>query len=416
MKNLLFLTPELPYPPQSGGKVKSLRLLDALAERYEVTLASPLKMDDPKHRAAFAKRSPCVNHLHRRVNVARSAASLARSYLSGVPLNVHRTYDPVLAREVKRLAADMDVILVDHYEVAAYVPQNFRGTVIYHAHNAYHQLWERYARLPGNALVRVAARIEAVRVRRAETAIARRADLVFAAPNDAQLLIEAGIDPEKIEHTYHLGDDLQLELPPLRFGASKRRLMYVGYLAWEANTLGLLWFLENVWPDLLEVHPDLEFDIVGKDPDERLQTLAAIYPGLHLHGFVEDLQTIYDGARVSVAPLLFGSGMKVKVLDSMARGMPTVTTPVGAEGIDCKSGCELLVAENAEAMVDGVLELLNNEILWKQMSCASRDLIARKYTWRALFNHMHNAIDATLGQRSRPRVESLGPAPVLHHG
>jgi hypothetical protein len=59
MKKLLFITPELPYPPQSGGKVKSLKLLDALAERYAVTLVSPLKVDDAAHRQAFAERSPC---------------------------------------------------------------------------------------------------------------------------------------------------------------------------------------------------------------------------------------------------------------------------------------------------------------------------------------------------------------------
>ena len=416
MKNMLFLTPELPYPPQSGGKLKSLRLLDAMAERYKVTLASPLKVDDAKHITAFGKRSPCVAHLHRRVNIPRSAANLVKSYLGGVPLNVYRTYDPVMAAEVRRLAIDKDVILVDHYEVAAYVPSNFKGTVIYHAHNAYHQMWERFARLPGNPLLRIAAHLEAARVRRIETAIARRANLVFAAPNDAELLIRSGIDAEKIEHTYHLGDDTQLELPPLRFGASKRRIMYVGFLGWEANTLGLLWFLENVWPKLIEVLPDLEFDIVGKDPDERLQTLAAIYPGIHLHGFVEDLQSIYDGARVSVAPLLFGSGMKVKVLDAMARGMPTVTTPVGAEGIDCKSGQELLIADDAQAMADGVLELLNNELLWKQLSTSSRDLIARKYTWRTLFYHMHEAIDVALRRDTRPRAAEILPTPVLQHG
>ena len=89
MKKLLFITPELPYPPQSGGKVKSLKLLDALAERYQVTLVSPLKAEDALHRDEFAARSPCTEHIHRRVDVARSARSLVTSYLNQPIYSTH---------------------------------------------------------------------------------------------------------------------------------------------------------------------------------------------------------------------------------------------------------------------------------------------------------------------------------------
>ena len=393
MKKLLFITPELPYPPQSGGKVKSLKLLDALAERYEVTLVSPLKVDDAEHRHGFEERSPCVEHVHRRVNVPRSARSLVASYVSGRPLNVQRSYDSTLAAQVRTLAPDFDVIFIDHYEVAAYLPPRFQGLVVYHAHNAYHQLWSRYARLPGNPLLRAASFFEAVRVRSAEMRIAERADLVFASPNDARTLIDNGLDRAKVANTYHLGDDAQLDLPSLTFSATQKKIMYVGLLGWEANVVGLLWFIENVWPRLLQQHPDLEFDIVGKNPDERLTAAVEIYPGINLHGFVENLETVYREARVSVAPLLFGSGMKVKVLDAMARGMPTVTTPVGAEGIDYTEGRELVVASSAEAMADATLELLENEARWTDMCNASRALIRARYTWRQLFGEMHDAMD-----------------------
>ena len=333
-----------------------------------------------------------------------------------MPLTVHRSYDRALAAEVRRLAAQHELILIDHYEMAAYLPADYRGTVVYHAHNAYHQLWNRYARLPGSLAMRAAAQFEALRVRRAETAIAHRADLVFAAPNDAAFLAAAGVGKYKIADTFHLGDDRQLLLPALRFAQTEKRLMYVGYLGWEANTRGLLWFLENVWPSLLEHHPDLQFDIVGKHPDDRLQTLAAIYPGIRLHGFVDDLQTIYSRARVSVAPLLFGSGMKVKVLDAMARGMPTVTTPVGAEGIDCVNDLHLAVADSAGAMAAATLRLLEDADQWARMSSASRALISDRYTWSALFDSMHAAIDRVLRTRAVASAAPPQQQPVLVHG
>ena len=67
--NLLFITPELPYPPQSGGKVKSLKLLESLCERYTVDLASPLKLDDTEHTAELQAATTCRNYLHAELDV-----------------------------------------------------------------------------------------------------------------------------------------------------------------------------------------------------------------------------------------------------------------------------------------------------------------------------------------------------------
>lgn len=396
MKKLLFITPELPYPPQSGGKVKSMKLVHALAERYRVTFASPLKLDDSGHLASFEDVSPCDNHLHAPVDVPRSVGNLAASYLQRKPLNVRRTLDEGLQQRIADIAGEHDIIVLDHYEVFPYLPHDYRGLVIYHAHNAYFKIWERYASLPGNPAMRVAAWLEATRVRRYETSVARRADLVFAAPNDARELVATGVDPQKIHDTYHLGDDSQLDLPELCYEDSRKKLMYVGFLGWEPNIQGLLWFIEEVWPHLLCKHPDLQFDIVGKNPDKRLKTAVAPHQGITLTGYVPDLQTVYRESRISVAPLLFGSGMKVKVLDAMARGMPIVTTSVGAEGIEAENGRHLLVEDDPVRMAERIEHLLDNPELWNRLQTASRELVHQQYTWRRLFSEMHRTIDQGL--------------------
>jgi glycosyltransferase involved in cell wall biosynthesis len=249
--------------------------------------------------------------------------------------------------------------------------------------------------------MRLAAYLEAHRVRRFEAAVAGRADLVFAAPNDARELVDAGVPTDKIQDTYHLGDDTQLALPELRFEDTCEKLMYVGFLGWEPNVQGLLWFIENVWPMLETRHPGLCFDIVGKNPDERLQAAVADCPAIRLTGYVADLQTVYRDSRVSVAPLLFGSGMKVKVLDAMARGIPTVTTSVGAEGIEVEDRVQLMIADDPSDMAGRIDELLLDRIIWERLQVASRALIRRQYTWQRLFHSMHGAIEACLKERRR---------------
>ena len=173
MKKLLFITPELPYPAQSGGKVKSLKLLQALAERYQVTLACPLKLEDASFVEEFHAISPCSNHLHDAVNVPRSPGNLVRSYLRGIPLNVHRTHSKQLQADIASVAGEHDVVFLDHYEVYPYLPQEYEGLTVYHAHNAYFKMWQRYAQLPGNPAMRLAAYLEARRVRNYETSVAK---------------------------------------------------------------------------------------------------------------------------------------------------------------------------------------------------------------------------------------------------
>ena len=413
MRKLLFVTPELPYPGQSGGKVKSLKLLQALAERYQVTLACPLKLDDASYVEEFHSISPCCEHLHEAVNIPRSPASLISSYLRRVPLNVHRTHGQRLRNDIASVAGEYDVIFLDHYEVFPYLPREFEGLTVYHAHNAYFKMWQRYSRLPGNPAMRLAASFEAKRVMNYEAAVASSTDLTFAAPNDARELKFLGVADDKLYDTFHLGDDQQLELPELHHADTAKKLMYVGFLGWEPNAQGLLWFIEQVWPQLVERHPDLRFDIVGKNPDQRLRAAAENWQGISLRGFVPDLQEIYRDSRVSVAPLLFGSGMKVKVLDAMARGMPTVTTSVGAEGIDIEHGKHLLVADDPTDMAREIDRLLSDAKLWQRLQVNSRALISERYTWRQLFTQMHRTLETCL--RTVESNQSRVQARCLQH-
>jgi glycosyltransferase involved in cell wall biosynthesis len=414
MKKLLFITPELPYPPQSGGKVKSLKLLHALAEKYQVTLACPLKMEDAQYVEEFYAISPCAHHLHQEVRILRTPGNLILSYLRGIPLNVHRTYNEQLQNNIAALASEQDIVFLDHYEVYPYLPTDYQGMAVYHAHNAYFKMWERYAQLPGNPVMRAVAYMESRRVKKYETAVSNNTDLSFAAPNDALELAKAGASKDKLHNTFHLGDDQQLQLPELQYAHTEKKLMYVGFLGWEPNSQGLLWFIEKVWPKLVEGHPDLQLDIVGKGPGQRLQDAAAKWTGITLKGFVPDLQKIYNSSRVSVAPLMFGSGMKVKILDSMARGMPTVTTSVGAEGIDVEHGTHILIADEPAKMATYIDQLLNDLDLWLYLQKNSRALITERYTWRQLFIQMHRTMES--GLRDKMKAVSRQTEQGMQHG
>jgi len=308
-------------------------------------------------------------------------------------LNVLRSGSERLRQQIADVADQYDVILLDHYESAQYLPPNFKGKVILHTHNATYLMWERYAQSDANLAFRLATWLEARRVKAYERAACKRADLVFASPNDIDSLVAIGAEREKFRVTYHLGDDSQLELPALNFDQTEEALLYIGTLSWEANVDGLLWFFEAVWPKIQARHPKLHFYIVGGKPDPRLTAAAQPLSGITFTGFVDDLEPYFLRARLFMAPLRFGSGIKVKVLNAMCRGLPTITTSVGSEGLVAQHMQHLSITDDAPSMVESMDQLLTDSKMWTLMETQSRELVREHYTWKKVLGFMVDEIE-----------------------
>jgi glycosyltransferase involved in cell wall biosynthesis len=391
-KRVLMITIELPYPATSGGRMKSWNMLKVLAKHYELGLIAPLKYGEELV-PEFSKQVELTEFHHDQVDIQRTALNLVKSYLQAGPLNVLRSGSKKLKLAVAEIADNYDIILLDHYESFQYLPDDYQGKVILHTHNATYLMWDRYATTGNNFAIRSACALEARRVKAYELKAVERADLVFAAPNDIDSLVAIGGQREKFRETFHLGDDSQLSLPCLDFNRTDESLLYVGTLSWEANIDGLLWFFREVWPEVKAGHPSLRFLIAGGNPDARIVQAAQTLDGVELLGFVDDLEPLFNRARLFMAPLLFGSGIKVKVLNAMCRGLPTITTPVGAEGLAVENMTHLSISEDAPQMVDAIKQLLSDNSTWDRLRDQSRTLVEQRYTWKRVLGYMTDEMD-----------------------
>lgn len=391
-QKLLMISIELPYPANSGGRVKSWNMLSYLSNHFSVSLACPIKYGD-EYLDNFSQAVELEEFLYERVEEPRSPKNLVKSYLKSVPLNVLRSSSNTLKERIASVSQKYDIILIDHYEAAQYLPSNFAGKVIFHAHNATYLMWDRYAKEGNNWIMRNIAKCEAKRVAKFESDICRRSDLFFASPNDIDNLSRIGADQSQARETYHLGDDTQLYLPSIKFEETDKRLLYVGTLSWEANVDGLLWFIDHVWPEIKANNPNLILDIAGGNPAQRLVDKVAQTQDIELLGFVEDLEPLFQRSRVFIAPLTFGSGIKVKVLNSMCRGLPISTTSVGAEGIDADHFTHLCIDDKASDMVRSIDRLLHDQALWETLEQKSRERVRDKYTWDRVLGYMVSEIN-----------------------
>jgi glycosyltransferase involved in cell wall biosynthesis len=372
--------------------MKSWNMLTFLSHHYHVGLACPLKYGSDKL-AEFQRRTELRHFLHDTVEIPRNGKSLLQSYLHTMPLNVYRSRSPALKREIAAIADQYDILLIDHYEASQYIPANYRGQIVLHTHNATYLMWERFAKSDANVAFRLATYLEAQRVKRYELAATKRSQLIFASPNDIDSLVEIGVERQKCRVTYHLGDDSQLDLPALKFEQTEKALLYIGTLNWEANVDGLMWFLESVWPTLKQKHPDLHFYVIGGNVDARLLEKGKTLDDIEFLGFVDELEPYFLRARLFMAPLRFGSGIKVKVLNAMSRGMPTVTTSVGNEGLLAKHMQHLAITDDAESMIDATDKLLTDKAQWEMLEKNSRTLVREHYTWKQVLGHMVEEIE-----------------------
>lgn len=393
-KKILFLSTQLPYPPKSGGTIKSWNYVEHLAKSNSLTVACLLKENDEDFVEEFRQNVKLENFIGKKLNIGRNGVNLLKSYLFSASLNVFRNFSNEFAKKVQEASKNAEVIVVDHYEVFQYVPNNFKGKVILHTHNAEFMLWQRMSELEmSNPIKKLILKWEANRVKRYEKKIFDQSNLIYSTPSDIELYKNSGFDVSKHAITYHLGNDKLLELPKLEFEATDLALTFMGTLSWEPNIDGLLWFIRECWPKIIDKHPKSKLYVLGAKPDNRIVDAAQAYNGIEFTGFVKELEKYLSKTRVFLVPLRFGSGMKVKVLDGLYRGVPMVSTSVGAEGLEVRNTHEIMIADEADEFANHCIRLLEDQKLWCSLRDKSRIVGKDKYRWETLFQSMEKAFN-----------------------
>ncbi len=376
---VLFLTPEVPFPAESGGTIKTASVLSHLRERHEVHTLSFRRRELTEAQARWCDETGKVETVP--LSRGRNPWNLARSYLSGLPLSVERNRSRDMASLAShRLQEGFDALFVDSWLMAQYLPEGFPGLALLHEHNAEYLLWERQALCEANPLLRALLRLEAGRARRYERAMLRHFHTVFTVSEaDRHALAALGVDPQRLRALPNLPDPELLDRPALSFEATEPVVLYFGTLSWQPNVEGLHFFLREVFPQVRAHMPDVRFVIAGRDAPSALRRLAQRTKGVDFLGPVRDAERLYRRARMFVEASRSGGGTRLKVLNALARGLPVVTTPQGAEGLEVTLGQHLLVAADAAGITEAVLRLMADDGLWRGLSENGRALIRRRY-------------------------------------
>lgn len=159
-------------------------------------------------------------------------------------------------------------------------------------------------------------------------------------------------------------------------------LVMVRGMSYTPNVLGARFLVREVLPRVWARRRDVHLYIVGKDPAPEVRVLAG--RGVTVTGAVPDVRPYLERAILTVVPVLRGGGTRLKILEAMAAGVPVVTTPDGAAGLELRHGEEAWVFRSAAEMAEAILMLLSDPARARRMAVAARSRVERDYDWRVI--------------------------------
>jgi len=238
---------------------------------------------------------------------------------------------------------------------------------------------------------------EALRLKGLELELTRSADVAVTVSDVERAILSEAVPETEVVIVPLAHVDGGDRSPPR--SARRPEILLVGYWAHPPNESAARVLLDEVWPALAARDPELRVVLVGAQPPEWLVAAGAASGGrIVVTGHVPDVAPFLESAWCSLVPLRFGAGVKGKVLSSLAHGLPTVGTSIAWEGIPITDGVDGLVAEAPEAMVESVLRLRADPVLWSRLNEAGPRLVGEHFSFAAARSAIIGALEHSLAR------------------
>jgi glycosyltransferase involved in cell wall biosynthesis len=377
----VLVTKFAPLPADSGGKRRSLAILERLAARGPTVLcAFDEGAGDLEGLRALGVDVRLATWPPSRLDMLRGGArtrtfSSARFWSSSL-----RKLVLAATRE-----ASTDVLQIEYAQLASYgqgAPAKVRTLDL---HNIESSLFKSYGSLRGGA-TRLALNAEARLLRRTELGALDSFDLVAVVSDTDRARLPDG--RAEVIVCPNGWDDTGI-LPP----SNEPVVVFVALMGWAPNVDAAVFLGSEIWPLVRRELPEARLVLVGRDPDPRVLALAA--PDIEVTGAVADVRPYLARARVATAPLRAGGGSRLKILEALSAGRPVVATSQGVEGLEDLVGQGVEVADGATEVAAALVRLLRDPELSVSMGRRGHAAVTERYSWdetlRPLFERYDNA-------------------------
>ncbi len=395
---ILWVKPGKILPLDTGGKLRTYNILRQLSVHHELTYLSYYagERDEAYEREVLSHipGTMCVHKPAQDLKGMRRHLDYFLQIAGSAPYAVSRFTDPQVKRLLKEWMPQrrFDVAVCDFLSSTLNFPRDLATPTALFQHNVESILWKRKADVEPRFLDRVVFKLESAKMQRFEPEQTRRFHHVIAVSETDRTAMSAMVDPSHIS-VVPTGVDLGKYRydPELRPQGSL--VIFTGSMDWQPNIDGVEYFCGEIWPLVLKRVPQARFRIVGRDPHPRVKRLAS--DSTEVTGTVPSIVDHLREASAIVVPLRIGGGTRIKIYEGMAMGKATVSTTVGAEGLDVRHQRDILLEDTPSGFADGIITLLQNEEARRRLE-AGAAVTARKYDWSVITEKFVEVLQKTM--------------------
>jgi GT2 family glycosyltransferase/glycosyltransferase involved in cell wall biosynthesis len=361
--NILIIEACMITPDQDSGSIRMLNLLDLLrSQGYHVTFIADNLEYVEKYVHQLQQKGIEVYHT---------------DWANGSVKSV-----------LKQLGRDLDAVFVcRHYILKNYIDLLRelapRAKVIFDTVDLHFVREEREAQLHQNAALQRASQI----TRRQELALVAKSDVTVVVSEFEKKLLADLLPQAKVEIISNIHNH-EPQRPPYH---EREGIIFVGGFRHPPNIDAITWYANDVLPLLRKLLPGVSTKVVGSNMPDTVRNLAAA--DLEMLGFIENIDPLLHAARISIAPLRYGAGVKGKVNEAMNYGIPVVATACAVEGMHLRPGEEVMVAESAEEFAKAIVAAYQDATLWQQLSTAGVENVKKHFSPAAALPAMKRILD-----------------------
>jgi glycosyltransferase involved in cell wall biosynthesis len=381
---------ELPYPPNSGKRIRTLNLLLRLAKRHRITYLCHRNADPEEARQAedFFRAQGIETVVVDRAVPDKSGflfyLRLLGNLFSRLPYSVQIHKSTELQRAVEKLSASQEVDLW-HCEWTPY-GESLCGVVespwVAMAHNIESVIWQRYYTAERSWLKRWYIKRQWRKFERFDRRILCSAtQAITVSEADATLARErfCARQVEVVDNGVDIGYFRPKDVP-----RDHKRILFLGSLDWRPNLDGVQLLLDEVFPRVLASEPSARLAVVGRKPPAWLVERIRASRNVELHADVPDVRPFLQSCGVLAVPLRVGGGSRLKILEALATECPVVSTRVGAEGLCLSPGEHFVQVEDTQEMAEALVRHIRRPEEAGRMARLGRQVVVEQYEWQAL--------------------------------
>lgn len=386
MQKILQISPQNVFPPTDGGKIGIFNIFKYLNKYTQTDIA--FYFDEINKKNYWDNWREIGNLYPINLNTKNTKYRIIKAFLTNQSLYLtkHFNFKVISQLEILIEKNKYDAIICDHTamaETGLYLANKYNLPIYLRLHNIEYLIWERYAQsLSKYNPLKLFIAQQAKLLKAYEINVLDKFNYLFAINENEKQLIK-NLSPKSKVEVINVGVDLDMwnyKSTDFNFKIENTLAIATNY-NWVHNVNGIEWFIQEVMPIVKQKYPDVILKLFGKGIPDKLRNLD---DNVIAVGFVEDIVSELKKCQIYIAPLFVGAGIRIKILEAMSLGLPTIATKISADGINSNDNTKdngLFISDDAKEQAHKIIQLLDDRSLLEIESRRAAKFIKENYNW-----------------------------------